>query len=81
MTARRRVYIYCDVDGENCQHGFGGNEATEGNSDYDNVSDYRRDLRAEGWTFHGGRDICPACRKRPAADQPQASQPNAWTAR
>lgn len=67
MSYTKAVTIWCDGDDCNEWHDGQGYASI---GDTSSVAGARRNGRAFGWAYRGGRDLCPDC----AQDQPDRSE-------
>ena len=54
-------YLYCDGKTDECERN--GEEACSGDSGYETIASYKRDMKQQGWHFVGRKGYCPSCWK------------------
>ena len=62
MGFTRTVDLYCDGDNPNCE--AEGVESSNGDSRYETIAAYKRDMKMCGWVFRqDNKAYCPVCAK------------------
>ncbi len=63
MGFHKVIYLYCNGGTECCELKI-GEEACSGDTGYFNtIAEYKKAMRAEGWTFKKQKAYCPSCSK------------------
>jgi len=68
MSVIRPVQLVCDGDSPDCET---GEDTIVSSYPRQTITSIRADLREEGWSYSGGKDWCPACRRARRAERSQ----------